>query len=106
MNELWMQFSTVTLTVYSGLFTLGQVLGNSEDTVSNVVITILAGAVAVLWKKIEANYKKLEASNKQLGIDLSIANSKIDECELDRNRIKEELIELKAHFQTYKDNLK
>lgn len=63
--------------------------------VTNTIITILAGAVAVLWKRVEANYKKLETENNQLKVSVAFAKTKIEECEEDRKNLREEVDELK-----------
>lgn len=81
------------------VFTLAQTLiafsQDNSSLVTNTIITILAGAVAILWKKIEANYKKLEADNNQLKVSVALANTKIDECEKDRSNLRKEIEELK-----------
>lgn len=81
------------------VFTIMQIMiGFAEgdgSLVTNTIITILAGAVAVLWRRIEANYKKQEIENNNLKIEVKSAKQKIVECEEDRKNLRKELEDLK-----------
>jgi peptidoglycan hydrolase CwlO-like protein len=88
-------FVTTCFPVFTVLQTIIGFADGDGSLVTNTIITILAGAVAVLWKRIEANYKKLETENSNLKLDVSATKSKIDECEKDRKNLREEVEALK-----------
>lgn len=96
MQEFSFHLMTVGLSIYSGIYSVVAYADGSDGTIANVIITILASAVAILWRKVEANYKKLDKANSQLSSELLIAKSKIEECETDRTHIKNELHIIKS----------
>ena len=96
MQEVSFHLMTVGLSVYSGIYSVVAYAEGGDGTVANIIITILASAVAILWRKVEANYKKLDKANSKLSADLLLANSKIEECETDRTHIKNELHIIKS----------
>jgi len=98
MSEYWMSFTTTTLTVLSGGVALAQATTPPDgDSITNYIVAILAGAVAVLWKKVDSHYKKIDAENKQFKAELVRLEKRNDDCEEDRKRIKHELEELKLN---------
>ena len=97
MYENLMSFSTVSLAVYSMSTTLiasGEV---SQDTVTNIIITVLASAVAILWKKVDSYYKKVEIENAKFKAELLVQEKRNDICEEDRVRIQKELDDIKKN---------
>ena len=94
------QYVFTFVTTCFPVFTIAQTLVAYTDAdgslVTNTIITILAGAVAILWRRVEANYKKLETENNHLKINVALAKTKIDECEEDRKNLREEVEALKT----------
>ncbi len=97
MYEYMMSFSTTGLAVYSITTTILATGEVEQNTVTNVIITILASAVAILWKKVDKHYKKVEIENSGFKADLLIQKQRNDICEADRIRIQQELSYLKIN---------
>lgn len=90
-----MTFTSTCLTVFSGMTAL---IGFSEGTgtiITNTIITILAGAVAILWKKIDKHYRDLDAENKAISSELKLVAKRNDDCEDDRRRLQFEIDQIK-----------
>lgn len=88
-------FVTTCFPIFTIIHTIIGYADGDSSLITNTIITILAGAVAVLWKKIEANYKKQETENINLKIEVKSAKEKISECEEDRKNLRKELEDLK-----------
>jgi hypothetical protein len=88
-------FVTTCFPVFTVMQTIIAYADGDGSLVTNTIITILAGAVAVLWKRIEANYRKQEVENNSLKIEVKSAKEKITECEEDRRNLREEVEALK-----------
>lgn len=99
------QYVFTFVTTCFPVFTIAQTLVAYTDAdgslVTNTIITILAGAVAILWKRVEANYKKLETENNQLKVNVALAKTKIEECEDDRKNLRIEVEHLKEQGCTF-----
>jgi len=88
-------FISTCFPVFASIQTILAYSDGDSSLITNTIITILAGAVAVLWRKIEANYRKLETENNNLKIDIGVAKTRIDECEEDRKDLRQEVEMLK-----------
>lgn len=95
MHQYLFTFVAACFPVFTSMQTLIAYTDGDYSLVTNTIITLLAGAVAVLWKRVEANYKKLERENSELKFNVTLANTKIEECETDRKdlRVKVEALE-------------
>ena len=100
MNDHLFTFITTCFPVFTSIQIILAFSDGDESLVTNTIITILAGAVAILWRKIEANYKKLETENNNLKVNLNVAKTRIDECEEDRKDLRQEVENLKNKHLT------
>jgi hypothetical protein len=100
MNDNLFTFITTCFPVFTSIQTILAFSDGDDSLVTNTIITILAGAVAILWRKIEANYKKLETENNNLKVHLNVAKTRIDECEEDRKDLRQEVENLKNKHLT------
>lgn len=94
-------FTVTCFPVFASLQTLIAYADGDGSLITNTIITILAGAVAVLWKRIEANYKKLETENSGLKFEISLTKDKIKDCETDRTDLRREIETMKQNGCTF-----
>ncbi len=84
------------ISAYAGITAILGFTSSDSDKVMNTIIAIMAGAVGVLWKRLDAHYKKVEKNFLESQITIKTLEAKVDECEKDRAAIKAELETLRS----------
>lgn len=98
-NDYAATFVTIWISAFAGMKV---VIGYAEsygDEITQLIIVTLAGAVGILWKRLDSHYKKVEAELSGAKLKLAKCEENMDECEKDRSAIKAELNILKEMIQ-------